>query len=500
MKKITFFLIFYAVSTFADSPLELLTYITDEHSDDFLIPIEGIGDMNGDGFDDFAVGAMTGRYVKIYFGGSSIDTSNYIKIENCSVASISGGDYNGDGYKDLIIGEPDAVYYYKGRAQLYMGGENISSDPQLIFSRKSLEHLGNTVSFIGDVNNDGFEDIAISAEGPDFGYPGRVYIHHGSTTLDTIPEFILDGKDSGDMFGKYVTAAGDVNGDGFDDFLIGAPRYPAPGHEEYVYLFFGGDSINFNNAIEIRDTTQSHLESCGEMIAGLGDINGDNYDDFAIMWCRKVSVYYGSSNFHNETAFETLYNFMYKCISELGDINKDSYNDYAIISDSFDLFLGGATNDTTPDYSEASFSASYIANFGDINQDGKSDIGISRKPRNVFIYSYNTTNSIQDFNNQSIEPIFILKPSYPNPFNSCTNIQYQINCPLNIEVKIYNNQGQYIQTLFSGKQQPGLHTHLWNGKDEAQHDVTSGIYFLKIMVIDKKQLSESKTQKLVLVK
>ena len=134
--------------------------------------------------------------------------------------SVSGiGDINQDGYDDIVIGNP-TKNNYTGEAWIVYGGEAMDSIPDIILHGEN-EHdaFGGIVTSIGDINGDGDEDFAISAAS--YGAPleygkGRVYIYFGGAVFDTIPDLILTGENKYDHFGAGLTKRGcngDVNND-----------------------------------------------------------------------------------------------------------------------------------------------------------------------------------------------------------------------------------------------------------------------------------------------
>ena len=160
----------------------------------------------------------------------------------------SAGDVNGDGIGDLIIGASSAGNFDVGESYVVFGsnGELESSldlsnlDGSNGFAIDSLDdirsRLGSSVSSAGDVNGDGFDDLIIGAPYADSnGYfrNGQSYVVFGNsggwasrldlTTLDGSNGFVINGLDGNDYSGSSVSSAGDVNGDGFDDLIIGAP-------------------------------------------------------------------------------------------------------------------------------------------------------------------------------------------------------------------------------------------------------------------------------------
>ena len=263
MKKISLIMIMMAATLFAQDELKLLTAVHGEKDGDGFSVVDAIGDVNGDGYDDFIVGGSTGEYVKLYFGGSPFDTLDCIKFlhvtRKAMYASGCGkGDLNGDGYNDFVINTAYDVNDY--RVEIYYGGKDkkIYDNPDLTITNNGWYYNFGGRSISGDLNGDGYDDLVISAPMDDYDARGRVYIYFGGKDMDSNVDVYLEGKEGRDMFGESVSIVGDVNGDGFDDLLVGAPQ-DLKGKGGKAYLFWGGKNIGFNNTIEfLGDTTLAY--------------------------------------------------------------------------------------------------------------------------------------------------------------------------------------------------------------------------------------------------
>ena len=226
----------------------------------------GIGDVNADGYDDFILVGAFGDWVFpkgkvfLYYGGETIDTipvNEFYQpnsIQDGFGRTISIGDLNKDGFDDFTISSPYNWTDGKGYTYLFWGGDTVSWERSITFTSDTLEDFfGESVANIGDINNDSYVDLAISATGgPSIDTP-KVYIYYGSNTIDTIPELTL--------IGGGVENIGDINGDEKPEFIIR--------NEEGVNIYFSLDSI-------------LTLKSIIDNIFGGGDINDDGYDDFVI--------------------------------------------------------------------------------------------------------------------------------------------------------------------------------------------------------------------------
>jgi hypothetical protein len=155
----------------------------------------------------------------------------------------TAGDVNGDGYSDVIVGAPE--YSGVGRAFVYHGSPTgLSTTADWTASDPTADEFGNSVATAGDVNNDGYDDVIVGA--PNTSNPelseGKVYVYHGSPTgLNTTPNWTAEGDQDNGLFGISVGTAGDVNNDGYDEIIVGAHYYSNPeGFEGAAFVWHGG--------------------------------------------------------------------------------------------------------------------------------------------------------------------------------------------------------------------------------------------------------------------
>jgi hypothetical protein len=216
-------LLFSFSISFAQGELKLLTSVHGEKNGEYFSSVDAIGDVNGDGYDDFIVGDG-GKYVKLYLGASPFDTLNYIKFlqgirKRVYASGASKGDLNGDGYNDFILNTLYDVNDY--RVDIYYGGKEIDTIPDVTITNNIWYSGFGARSITGDLNGDGYDDLVVSAPMDDYDAHGRLYIYFGGKEMDTVCDVFLEGKEPFDKFGNSLSIIGDTNGDGYDDLLVG---------------------------------------------------------------------------------------------------------------------------------------------------------------------------------------------------------------------------------------------------------------------------------------
>ena len=306
--------------------------------------VSSAGDVNGDGYSDVIVGASgyssnTGR-AYIYFGGSSMDNTPDVTMTGGAVNNFFGnsvssaGDANGDGYSDVIVG---AIGYntYTGRGYVFYGGLSMNNIPDVTMTGEATDNaFGCSVSSAGDLNGDGYSDVIVGA----YGYSlsaGRAYIFYGSSSMNNQKDLIFTGETAGDYFGVSVSSAGDVNGDGYSDIIIGAPVYNLSSGRTYIY--YGG--ITMNTLADVIMVGES-LTSFGNSVSSAGDINGDGYSDVIVggytfnSSIGKVYLYLGGSNMNNSPDIAMVgeggIDQFGETVSSAGDLNRDGYSDFIV--------------------------------------------------------------------------------------------------------------------------------------------------------------------------
>lgn len=375
-------------------------------------------DINGDGFNDIIIGSELQNSVNFNRGGSVFvrfgaedgfsnitvddltgDVGFRLNGQNDPAGDLLGsdvdraGDFNGDGIEDFIVGarlknapefaDQGGNADNSGEAYIVFGttdgfpdlftNDDIDGTNGITLQGFADASFGNSVAGIGDINGDGFDDVLIGAP---FGFDNQTFeesnfaaVVFGSdsgldpvidlATLDGTDGFLLEGENGSDEFGVDVAGIGDVNGDGIDDFMIGAPGFIPEGAPENfedgfgaAYVVFGStgpfgpsfdiSTLDGTNGFRMEGLVQN--EALGSTVKGIGDFNGDGFDDLAVLNNESQAfVIFGTDQGFaadiDLTALDGLNGFVIEAdvnnesisdISNAGDVNNDGFDDLLI--------------------------------------------------------------------------------------------------------------------------------------------------------------------------
>jgi hypothetical protein len=358
-------------------------------------------DFNGDGYADAIVGAYgygsnQGR-AYIYYGGPSMDNAADITMSGSAgsffgYSVASAGDVNSDGYADAIVG----AYSYgsgAGRAYIYYGGASMDNVAEVTLPGSGYR-FGTSVAAAGDVNADGFADVIVGAEAYSSN-TGQAYIYYGGgSSMDTDADVTMTGQASQNYFGFSVASAGDVNGDGFADAIVGGHRYFFGTGRAYIY--YGGSLMNPNPDADVIMDGESTSQSFGYSVASAGDVNGDGYADAIVggynMQPGRAYIYYGGIDIELNPAAnvtmlgESPFDDYGVSVASAGDVNRDGYADALVGAPAWGsnngrayIYYGGAAMNPVADVPPLTGEAGdrlgvSVAQAGDLNADGYPDV------------------------------------------------------------------------------------------------------------------------------
>ena len=391
----------------------------------FGMSVASAGDVNGDGYSDVIVGAYSydngesnEGAVFVYHGAAEgIGTIASVQIESNKGSthlgnSVAGaGDVNGDGYSDIIVAASnyDNGQYSEGVVFVYHGSANgISMVPTTLLELNiAFLGFGSTIASAGDVNGDGYADVIIGAVDYENGEnnEGAIFIFHGSSSgLNLVPAAMVESNQAHSEFSNAIAGAGDVNGDGYADVIVGANFYDNGEASEGVAFIYYGSSSGINTASPIMIESNQAYSEFGNAVAGAGDVNGDGYADVivgALLYDNGETnegvahVYYGSPSgihlgiFTRIESNQIIANFGYS-VASAGDVNGDGFADVIVGAYLYDngesnegaafIFHGssGGINTTPSALIESNqvsaFYGSSVASAGDVNGDGYADV------------------------------------------------------------------------------------------------------------------------------
>jgi hypothetical protein len=395
--------------------------------------VSSAGDINGDGYSDIIIGSslydigqMDEGAAFVYHGsaaglssfpGSIPDDADQADA-NFGYTVASAGDVNADGYSDVIIGTPqydEGANANVGRAFVYHGSAaGLSAIPNSLLdeTNQALAYFGWSVASAGDVNGDGYSDVIIGAPQYDDGAninEGWAFVYHGSAAglSPTVNSTLDDAGQAGAHFGISVAGAGDVNGDGYSDVIIGAYLFNDGFTDEGAAFVYHGSATGLSaTPSSMPDDADQLTANFGFSVSTAGDVNGDGYSDVIIGASSyddvfanegRAFVYHGSaaglpatpnSTLDGANQLNAIFGHSVACA---GDVNGDGYSDVIIGAYQYDdgfvnegrayVYLGSAsglsvTPNSTPDDADQvnAFFGVSVASAGDVNGDGYSDI------------------------------------------------------------------------------------------------------------------------------
>ncbi len=418
--------VYYGSGSGADSTADF-SAVGGQTGAQFGTSISTAGDVNGDGYSDLIVGAQLYDFGEpdegrafVFLGSSTglassatwTTESNQTNARHGNVVTTAG-DLDGDGYSDVAVSALlwDSTLTDIGHVLIYHGGATGLSTvaAQEIVGTQSSEFFGQSLAFAGDVNGDGLSDLAIGAQAysnPDAA-EGAAFVYHGTFSLPPSSfQWSAKGQQTGANFGSSLGFAGDVNGDGFDDVVFGAPNY------HNALLADGKCSVHYGSGTGLTPAQgfavygDQNGARLGTSVAGIGDVNGDGYDDIAtsaigydasLPDVGLVRFFLGSATGLSTTPAESILGqssgeLFGTVIAGAGDVDGDGFVDVLIGSNSYSglftkggrasVYSGGANGvSTSPLWTRDALASNELlgttaAALGDVDLDGFADIAV----------------------------------------------------------------------------------------------------------------------------
>lgn len=325
----------------------------------------------------------------------------------------SDHDYNGDGYADVLVGAPKNSQggQDSGKAYVYFGGAGTTIDtvPDGVLAPSTTgDRFGDALDTAGDFDGDGFADVLVGA--PKDEGKGRVFLFFGGAgrAFDATADLIFQDSSLDQRFGSSVSSAGDFNGDGFSDFVIGAPGV-------LTDLSPGGVAIYFGNGERakpsgVRLTVKTGPNHVGDQVALLGDLNNDGLSDLSVADASIIpnqtpcssSLYLGRTDLKpGQAPDDQLSANIGGCklaIKAAGDVNNDGFSDLlkAIGESGIGDFTGASAalllGSELPKYPTGEVPLGLgvfsIAALKDITGDGFDDFAVARATTSILVDIY----------------------------------------------------------------------------------------------------------------
>ncbi|MDD3535490.1 MAG: T9SS type A sorting domain-containing protein [Candidatus Cloacimonetes bacterium] len=452
---------------------------------------------------------------------------------------LNGDGYN----DIVICGQPNSGDTSQYKLFIYLGAPQMDSLPDYILESPEPEDpyltYGAIIDYSNDINGDGIDDLVVSS--PKSGWwwcTGKVYIYFGGNTINNQPDVVLDGADyypEYDQleFGQAICTAGDFNGDGYQDLVVSSLAW---GWGQ-VNVFFGGPQFDSTSDWVKSGNMNDFL---GIHIAA-GDFNGDGYDDLLIVSAidggvlYNLKIYYGAADFDTIEDWEANFtneHLKYTFLDQ--DLNRDSFNDLAIYSGAAGLrFCWGGQEpscvfESVPSL-EFNFTKLYFSAFsdelclttdayqlnhlycyryspvsglvteyyvneaynpngvfhisyylGDINGDKNAEILLGSLAQNQAQLKAFTTQctAVEDLVIPHVPETELF--CYPNPFKNMVNVDFKTSRNNDLALEVYNIKGQLVADLDLGHKGSGQHSALWDGRDHAGRKLPSGVYLLRL--------------------
>jgi len=460
----------------------------------FGCSVAPLGDLDGDSVPDFIVGAYGASEAHVISGRTGVEiyrVGGRVLSDRFGISVASLGDIDHDGCADIAIGAPadDSAGAYSGRAYIYSG--RTGTEIFRFAGRHRTDAFGRSVASAGDMDRDGTPDILIGAVYADKGSPyepGQAYVYSGRTSNLM---FVFAGTAASGRFGSSAANVGDLNRDGYSEVAVCADAhsgivdgvwYPDIG-KVYTYSpcqveadVVPGQCPNYvsmGDDLNVLHPTTARVRAAPQLTAafvGSGTLDVSTIDP-------KSALLEGVAPISWEIQDVTAPSWTKESPCDCSARGPDGYPDLVL---HFDL---AAINTAT--HKPSILSQSDAVNLTALLKTGEPIIGRDCLRINPLI-------SILAGVGDSVESDQITLSNAPNPFNAATTISYRLPEPGTVRLDVFDVLGRHVVTLVDAAQSEGMHEAVWEGRSEYGETAASGVYLYRLQagqsVVSKKMI------------
>jgi len=498
------------------------TYLGEVLLDQFGYACAPAGDVDSDGFGDFLVGAnvndegvLSGGKAYLYLGGASWPAAASLTFAGAVERGYVGGavaggdDLDGDGHDDWVVGAPGigADGTNPGRVYVFRGGPALDAVPDAVLDGPApTAQFGTAVCLVPDLDGDGIADLAVGA--PRDG-SGSVSIWRGRPfPWPAAPDRVLRAEPADARFGRAVTWMPDDDGDGRDDLLVGAPRSSEAATWAGVVRLYRG-TADLDSVPDILFPGEAAGDEFGTAIAAGADVNGDGEPDIVVEAPNaNVGPLVDAGRtyvFHGGTALDTIPDLSFDgtatdersatSIAIGFDWDDDGGLDIAVGSPDAGsggadgvvrVYRGGAALDAISDVTIPGASGSHLgrslAFAGDVRHNGRGAL---------LAGGYDATDSgrILLFGTDDVPTAVVDVPApgnrlpvtvEPNPVLEGTTIRFRSSATGTARVDVFDAAGRSVRAWDVETSPSAASSVSWDGRDASGRPVTAGVYFVRV--------------------